>query len=79
MALLMQLSGINIIILYSTKIFAKTDISWSGTQVPGLIGVVNFLMTFGGMGILAYFGRKTIMVCGSFAMSVVLVGLGICF
>jgi len=36
-------------------------------------------MTFGGMVTLAYFGRKTIIVWGSFAMAVVLIGLGVCF
>ena len=47
--------------------------------MTGLIGAVNFLSAFGGAPFLIYFGRKSIMVVGSFLMSIALISLGVSF
>jgi len=62
---------------YSNTIFA--NVGMDPTTITALIGIVNFLSTLGGLGLLAVSGRRTIMLYmnGLMAIILVLVGLSI--
>uniref|UniRef100_A0A7S3IJ38 Hexose transporter 1 n=1 Tax=Strombidium inclinatum TaxID=197538 RepID=A0A7S3IJ38_9SPIT len=70
MAILQQLTGINFIMFYSNTLFASSGMS--AQTITGLVGVVNFLSTFGGLFLLTIAGRRTIMVSCSIIMSIIL-------
>lgn len=75
LAMLQQLTGINVIIFYSNTIFAH------GTDLPAetitfLVGAVNFVSTLGGMFLLTKFGRRSITLVCTTLMAVVLCLLG---
>jgi len=70
------MTGINIIMFYSNTIFANTGMDPS--FVTALVGGVNFVSTLGGMGLLGFFGRKSIMFTCSILMAISLAGLGFC-
>jgi MFS family permease len=76
MAIFQQLTGINFIMLYSNTLFK--DMGLAPAYITGLVGIVNFLTTFGGLYLLSVAGRRTIMVYCSAAMSAVIVLNGIC-
>ena len=78
LAVFQQLTGINIIMFYSSKIFEKANLALSAQSVTGLVGGVNFVTTLGGMALLTYAGRRTIMLWGNLLMASVLLGLGVC-
>ena len=65
-----QLTGINMIMFYSNMLFKGLDMS--ATTVTALIGIVNFLATLVGLGLLACAGRKTIMLVFNAAMALTL-------
>lgn len=71
-----QTTGINFIMFYSNTLFGSS-LGMPAQQVTGLIGIVNFVTTFGGLILLSVMGRRTIMVsCGFLiAVDMVLVGL----
>jgi sugar porter (SP) family MFS transporter len=71
LSLFQQLTGINAIMFYSNIVFKGLDIS--NTTVTALIGIVNFLATLVGLGLLACFGRKTLMLFFSVLMSITLI------
>lgn len=52
-----QLTGINVIMFYSTNLF---DVAFA-TKGAAIINVANFVATVGGMGLLSIAGRKTLM------------------
>lgn len=62
---------------YSNTIFA--NVGMDPTTITALIGIVNFVSTLGGLGLLAVSGRRTIMLYmnGLMAIILVLVGLSI--
>ena len=70
-----QMTGINFIMFYSNTLFA--DVGMPSSQVTGLVGVVNFVSTFGGLALVSKFGRRPILVYGAFAISVVLILQGV--
>mmetsp|Transcript_102 Transcript_102/g.198 ORF Transcript_102/g.198 Transcript_102/m.198 type:complete len:265 (-) Transcript_102:19-813(-) len=71
LAIFQQLTGINFIMFYSNVLFS--DIGMSPTLITGLVGVVNFLSTFGGLLLLSFAGRRTIMLWMGAAIAVILV------
>ena len=75
LAILQQMTGINFIMFYSNTLFAGS--SMSPQNITGLIGVVNFLATFGGLFFLALAGRRTIMLYCNTIMSIILISNGI--
>jgi predicted MFS family arabinose efflux permease len=77
LAVLQQLTGINVIIFYSNTIFEEgTDLA--PELITFLVGAVNFLSTLGGMALLTKFGRRSIALVCQFLMAVVLILLGWC-
>jgi hypothetical protein len=72
LAIFQQLTGINFIMFYSNTLFSNLG----GETVTGLVGIVNFLTTFGGLYLLSVAGRKSIMFTMSAAMAVLLILLG---
>lgn len=63
-----QLTGINVIMFYSNMVFKGLDMS--NTTITALVGIINFLATLVGLGFLACFGRKIIMLVFNAAMAV---------
>lgn len=57
----LQTTGINLIMFYSNTLFS-TSLGMPAERVTALIGVVNFVTTFGGLFLLSITGRRTIMV-----------------
>ena len=45
----------------------------TNTTITGLIGIVNFVTTLGGLGLLAYFGRRSLMLLFNALMAVTLI------
>ena len=70
LAVLQQLTGINVIFFYSNLIFS--ELSMSATSITAMIGIINFIVTCIGLVLLQYFGRRTLMLFGSATMSVTL-------
>ena len=75
LAILQQLTGINVIIFYSNTIFEEGT-SLTSEFITFLVGAVNFASTLGGMALLTKFGRRTITLVCQFLMAVVLILLG---
>ncbi|XP_065183181.1 uncharacterized protein LOC135814053 isoform X2 [Sycon ciliatum] len=66
--LFQQATGMNIIMYYSTKIFSSIDVSpYVSTAV---VGIINFLTTFGTLGLVDKVGRKVLMIFGGLGMSI---------
>lgn len=70
MAIFQQLTGINVIMAYSNKLF--DGIIESAVLITFLIGLVNFLATILGAVIIGKYGRKAIMVVCSFIIAIIL-------
>ena len=62
---------------YSNEIFKNSSIN--PTSGTAMVGVVNMLATLASSFLLAYFGRKSLLLVLSFCMSGTLVGLGIAY
>jgi len=60
---------------YSNTIFSNLG-NISPDMITFMVGVVNFLATFGGLFLLFKFGRRTIMIIGNLSMAVVLFLVG---
>ena len=58
---------------YSNIIFKGLDIR--AVLVTALIGIINFLSTIGGLVLLFFLGRRTLMLSGNLAMSITLLFL----
>lgn len=71
---LQQLSGINVLIFYSSTIFAT--IGKSGAVGAAITNTANLMGAIGGMSMLAYFGRKTILCTWSFFMAASMILMG---
>lgn len=82
LAIFQQLTGINVIMFYSNTVFKSSDPNEKGlsaTTITGIVGLVNFVTTFGGMALLAKFGRRTIMLWCQITIIVILAVIGISF
>lgn len=78
LAILVQMSGINVVIDYAPKIFIKAG--WnldSGLFATFGLGIVNFLFTWVSILLIDKFGRRLLYICGSAGMSISLAGLAI--
>lgn len=74
--MLQQLTGINTIIFYSNTIFNGSSLL--PEQVTFLVGAVNFASTIGGLFLLSFFGRRSIVLTCQFLMAIDLILLGWC-
>lgn len=74
LSIFQQLTGINVIMFYSTTIFKNAG--FEASTITGLVGIVNFAATLVGMVLLGNFGRKTLMFFMNVLMAVDLVSLG---
>ncbi|GME83111.1 unnamed protein product [Ambrosiozyma monospora] len=68
---LQQLTGNNYFFYYGTTIFNSVGLD-DPFVTSIILGVVNFLSTFVALIIIDKFGRRTILMCGSFAMAICL-------
>jgi len=78
LAVLIQLSGINVVIDYAPKIFTRAG--WDldvGLFATFGLGLINFLSTWVSILIVDRFGRKPLYIIGSAGMSLALAGLAI--
>ena len=71
LSIFQQLTGINFIMFYSNTLFGNLGLP--AQQITGLVGVVNFLTTFGGLFLLSIAGRRTIMMFSSATMAALLI------
>ena len=69
-----QLSGINVVLMFSSTILASIG---SIKLVNGLVGGVNFLCTILSVFVIKSFGRKPLMVWNGVLMSLSMFGLGV--
>lgn len=76
LSFLQQLTGINIVMFYSSSILKSTGIK--STLVTALVGFVNFVSVFPTLVLFKKFGRKILLWTLSFAIAASLVGLGVC-
>ena len=64
-----QVSGINAIIYYAPRIFEMTGLGQSTALLSSAgIGLVNFVFTLLGVNLIDRFGRRTLMLVGSFGL-----------
>ncbi|XP_052748182.1 solute carrier family 2, facilitated glucose transporter member 1-like [Galleria mellonella] len=71
-----QLSGINVVIFFSTDIFLKAGISERHSQYATLgMGAMNVVMTVISLMLVEYAGRKTLLLTGFIGMFITTVGL----
>lgn len=74
-----QLSGINAIMFFSTKIFMMAALSTEQAEWATLfVGAVNVLMTFVSMILVEKAGRKTLLLIGFLGMTIVTTVLSVC-
>ncbi|WP_161888404.1 sugar porter family MFS transporter [Pontibacter russatus] len=68
-----QLSGINAIIYYAPRIFEMTGLGTSSALLSSAgVGLVNFLFTLLALNFIDRFGRRTLMLIGSFGLIITL-------
>jgi len=77
MMVFQQLSGINVLIFYSSNIFSNLD--KSGPRGAAAINFANMLGALGGMILLTKMGRKISLVIWSFFMGASMIAMGIVF
>jgi SP family arabinose:H+ symporter-like MFS transporter len=78
LAILVQMSGINVVIDYAPKIFTKAG--WNlntGLFATFGLGIINFVFTWVSILLIDKFGRRPLYIWGSAGMSVSLAGLAI--
>lgn len=76
LAILVQMSGINVVIDYAPKIFIKAGMSLdSGLFATFGLGIVNFAFTWVSVLLIDKFGRRLLYIIGSAGMSIALAGL----
>ncbi|MDV0431061.1 sugar porter family MFS transporter [Lactiplantibacillus sp. DA1] len=80
LALFQQFSGSNAIMYYAPEIFKGAGFGQSGAFMATVsIGVINMVITVVSLGLVDRIGRKKLLGWGSFAMSVCLLVVAICF
>lgn len=71
-----QLSGINAILYFAPRIFELTGLGKEAALLQSVgLGVTNLIFTFVGLALIDRFGRKTLMLIGSFGY---IASLGLC-
>ena len=55
---------------YSNTVFEQAGSSMSTTAITGIVGVVNFLATFGGMALLGVAGRRVLLLYTTLALAI---------
>ena len=75
LSFLQQLTGINVVMFYSSTILKSTGIK--PTVVTALVGFVNFVSVFPTLILFKKFGRRILLWTLSFAIAACLVGLGV--
>ena len=70
-----QLSGINVVIFYSSFIMNQTGLP--PNYITALVGFVNFITVFPTIYLFKRFGRRTLLWTLSLAIAASLVGLGV--
>lgn len=64
-----QVSGINAVIYYAPRIFEMTGLGTNSALLSSVgLGVVNFVFTILAMGFIDRYGRRTLMIIGSFGL-----------
>ena len=56
---------------YSNTVFGLAHSSLSASTITGIVGVVNFLATFGGMALLGVAGRKPLLLYTTGALAII--------
>lgn len=80
LAIFQQITGINTIMYYAPKIFASVGQSNSNALLQTIaIGGTNLLFTIVAMLFIDKFGRKFILLAGSFGMTIMLAGLSLLY
>lgn len=80
LALFQQFSGSNAIMYYAPEIFKGAGFGQSGAFWSTVsIGVINMVITIAALGLVDRIGRKKLLGWGSFAMSMCLLVVAICF
>lgn len=75
-----QLSGINAVLYYLNDIFVSAGFTrLAGTFQAVVVGVVNLLMTLVAMTLIDRFGRRTLLLWGTFGMSLTLGAIALIF
>ncbi|MFI4860438.1 MAG: sugar porter family MFS transporter [Phycisphaerales bacterium JB063] len=75
-----QLSGINAILYYATRIFESAGFGESAALLNGVgLGLVNLIFTMSAMFFIDRFGRKSLMLVGSFGYIVTLAATAVVF
>lgn len=76
-----ELTGINVIVLYSNTIFKEMNSSGNALVSPRqgviLTGLVNFLASLISTQVVRFFGRKTLLLWGQIGMTIVHTGVAI--
>ena len=67
LSILVNLSGLNVVILYSSMVFSGLDIS--SASITAWVGVVHFVCSVIGLYLLYCFGRRTLMLLFNILMA----------
>lgn len=79
-ALFNQMSGINFVLYYATRIFEDAGMSREIALASGIwLGIVNFIFTYIGLYLIDKVGRKSLMYMGSFGYIMFLAGVAWAF
>lgn len=76
LSLMQQLSGINIVMFYSSKIL--DSLQMKATLITAMVGIVNCVSVFPTIILFKKFGRKVLLWTLSLAIAASLIGLGVC-
>jgi Na+/melibiose symporter-like transporter len=76
LAMLAQLTGINIVMFYSSTIMTSSGLA--PNYITALVGFVNCASVFPTIGLFKKFGRKSMLWTMSLGIASMLIGLGVC-
>ncbi|WP_409966132.1 Arabinose-proton symporter [Mycovorax composti] len=80
LAILSQITGINVIMYYAPEIFKQTGADTESSFMQTIIvGTINFLMTLVAIRYVDRWGRKKLLLIGSLGMAICLLIVGACF
>ena len=80
LSIFQQLSGINALIFYSSKIFSTGDDDFqSAKEGTVILNVFNVVSAMSAIFLLRYLGRKTLLLTGHLMMGVLLAIVGVFF